>query len=305
MKFLKDSDFRFQAMAKYNLCKYMSDETYIRRMFKARLGYNVSLDNPKTFNEKLQWLKLHDRQLIYSDMVDKYEAKKYIGNIIGEEYIIPTYAVWERYEDIDFEALPNKFVLKCTHDSGGLVICENKKSFEKEKARKKITSSLKRNYFYNSREWPYKNVRPRIIAEKYMLDTNLKELRDYKIFCFNGKAKFFKVDFDRFTDHHANYYDVNTLRLLPFGETKCPPVVDRVIDIPDTLPKMIELAEKISSEFSFLRIDFYSVDSEIYFGEVTFFPASGFGRFVPEEWDRKIGEMLHLPIEYKGDDDNE
>ena len=177
-------------LGKNSFLKCISDEKYLKLTFKDKMGYPLNLKEPKTFCEKLQWLKLYNRKPEYSDMVDKYEAKKYVAERIGDEYIIPTLGVWDKFEDIDFDNLPNQFVLKCTHDSGGLAICRDKSNFDKEYARKKIKKCLKHNYYWSSREWPYKNIKPRIIAEKYMEDSVTKELRDYKFFCFNGKMKF-------------------------------------------------------------------------------------------------------------------
>lgn len=276
------------------LFRFVDDNTYLKLTYKLRTGKKLDLDNPKTFNEKLQWLKLYDRNKKYTKMVDKYEAKKYVASKIGEQYIIPTLGVWDKFENIDFEKLPNQFVLKCTHDSGGLIIVEDKSTLNIQEAHKKINECLKRNYYYAGREWPYKNVKPRIIAEIYLNDFNSGELMDYKFFCFNGKVKFLKVDFNRFIEHHANYYDTK-LNILPFGERICPPDLNKKIDFPENINKMIELAEKLAKDIPFVRIDFYNVNEKIYFGEMTFYPAAGFGKIEPEEWDLKIGEMLELP----------
>ena len=219
--------------------------------------------------------------------------KQYICETIGEEYIIPTLGVWNRIEDIDFDALPNRFVLKCTHDSGSVVLCKDKSTFDIETARAKLMRKLSSNLFWHGREWPYKDLKPRIIAEEYIA-TDGEDLRDYKFFCFGGKVKCFKVDFDRFIDHRANYYDVNG-NLLPFGEVVYPPDYDRSIDIPSSLRRMIELAERLSSEKPFARVDFYETHGQIKFGEITFFPASGFGPFTPEEWDETLGSWITLP----------
>ena len=164
--------------------KFMSDEAYLKFMYKLKMKRKLNLSDPQTFNEKLQWLKIYDRKPEYTTMVDKYEAKKYVADIIGEEYIIPTLGVWDRFEDIDFDELPDQFVLKCTHDSGGLVICRDKSKLDLKAAKKKINKSLKRNYYWIGREWPYKNVRPRIIAEKFMTDPTSDDLQDYKFFFF-------------------------------------------------------------------------------------------------------------------------
>lgn len=273
----------------------LSDEFFLKQMFKLCIGHPLNLNSPRTFNEKLQWLKLYNRRPEYTQMVDKVEAKKYAAAIIGEEHIIPTLAVYDRVEDIDFEALPNKFVLKCNHNSGlGMYVCKDKNSMDEALVKKNLHKGLKEDYYTYSREWPYKNVKRRIIAEKYMEDAALHELRDYKFFCFNGKVKVFKIDFDRHIEHRANYYDTGG-NLLPFGELICMPEPDRQIEIPGSLPKMISLAEKLADGCPFMRVDFYECCGKVYFGEITFFPASGTGQFVPEEWDYKLGEWLALP----------
>lgn len=271
----------------------MPDEKYLQMMFYLELGKHLDLENPKSFNEKLQWLKLNDRKDIYTKLVDKYEVKRYIADALGEEYIIPTIGDWEHFEDIDFQQLPEQFVLKCSHDSGGLVICRDKGSLDIEKAKLKLTRSLKNNYYYHGREWPYKNVKPRIIAEKLLVDNNDDDLRDYKFFCFNGKVKCFKIDFDRFLEHHANYYDRDCC-LLPFGELQFYPKPEKQLEMPSKLEEMICLAEKLANGFPFLRVDFYEVDNRIFFGELTLFPASGFGEFTPSEWDIELGDWLTI-----------
>ena len=253
--------------------RWLPDDIYLRLVFRDVMGCNLNLRHPTTFNEKLQWLKLYDRRPEYTTMVDKCEVKKYVAERIGEEHIIPTLGVWDNFDDIDFERLPNQFVLKCTHDSGGLVICRDKRKMDIQAAKQIIEKSLRRDFFTKGREWPYKNVKPRIIAEKYMEDTATSELRDYKFFCFGGTCKCFKVDFDRFVEHHANYFDPQG-NLLDLGETICPPKEGKVIKLPESKYEMIRLAEKLSKDIPFLRVDFYDVNGEIYFGELTFYPAS-------------------------------
>lgn len=269
------------------------DEKYLKIIYKSILKKDLNLENPKTFNEKLQWLKLNNRNPEYTKMVDKYEAKKYVANIIGEEHIIPIIGVWNKFEDIDFKELPNQFVLKCTHDTGGLVICKDKEKINLKEVKKKINKSLKRNFYYYGREWPYKNVKPRIIAEKYMVDESGVELKDYKIFCFDGKAKFILVDFGRFSDHYRNIYDLDW-NLLDL-KIKFPINAEHQIEKPVNLNEMIELAEKLSKNIPHVRVDFYNVRGKIYFGELTFFHGSGFTKIEPEEWDEKIGEYIKLP----------
>ena len=271
-----------------------SDETFIKLKWWATMDYPLHLDNPKSFNEKLQWLKLHDRKPVYTRMVDKADAKNYVRNIIGEDHIIPTLAIYDKIEDLAVDRLPKQFVLKCTHDSAGIVICKNKAKLDIEKAKKKLSAGLARNYFIYNREWPYKDVKPRIIAEKFMSDDeDSGDLKDYKFFCFNGKVKFFKIDFNRFNGHRANYYDING-NLLPYGEVICPPNQDHAVDVPNNINEMVNFAEKLSSGVPFLRVDFYSIHNIIYFGELTFYPASGFGQFLNKEQDFEIGEMLKI-----------
>lgn len=284
----------FLTLSGHNFLNWMPDEMYLKGMFRGEFQKKLNLNNPQTFNEKIQWLKLYDRKPEYTKMVDKYEAKKYVAERIGEEYIIPTLGIWDKFEDIDFESLPNQFVLKCTHDSGGLVICKDKSRFDKKEAKNKIESCLKRNFYYYGREWPYKNVKPRIIAEQYMEDNSSKDLKDYKFFCFGGKVKCFKVDFDRFIEHHANYFDESG-HILNFGEAAYPPKFDANIPLPKNIELMEELAEKLSQNIPFLRADFYDLNGKVYFGELTFYPASGFGKFTDVTWDEQLGKWIKLP----------
>lgn len=425
--------------------KLFQDKFYIEMLFWLHMGKRLDWNNPQTFNEKLQWLKLYDRKPEYTTMVDKYKVREYIAERLGEEYLIPLLGVWNDPDEIDFDALPNQFVLKCNHNSGlGMCICKDKTKLDIAKVKAALRKGLKQDYYLTGREWPYKNVERKIIAEKFMTDggedladykihnfnngpkvilvcrdrfkdsgltedffsedwehldvarpdhpnastpverpkeleemlslaeklsqgrpflrtdfytvggrvyfgeltffpasgfspfippqwdetlgkwitlpnvarggnlfvtknyvlwvheagenngKNSDELRDYKFFCFNGEAKCFKVDFDRFTTHRANYYDAETKQLLRFGEEVCPPDFSRQIDIPANIDEMICLAEKLAKGHPFLRVDFYNVQGKIYFGELTFFPASGFGKFVPEEWDLTLGGWLNL-----------
>lgn len=291
---LYDKNARFFVKSKLGLCNSVSDEEFLTRIYRFRMGKDLNLENPKTFNEKLQWLKLHDRKPEYTTMVDKYEVKKYVADIIGEEYIIPTLGVWDNVEDIEFDKLPNQFVLKCTHDSGSIVICKDKSKLDFEAAKKKLKKGLKKNLFWYGREWPYKNVKPRIIAEEYLSDTKTNDLYDYKFFCFGGTVRCFKVDFDRFIEHHANYYNREG-NILKFGEAELPPIYDKKINISSNIDKMMELSEMLAAQNPFLRADFYDANGKIYFGELTFFPASGFGKFTSEDWDLKLGEWIQLP----------
>lgn len=269
-----------------------NDGLYLKLKWNHCMNYPLDLKHPKTFNEKLQWLKLHNHNSDFIKMVDKAEAKKYVASIIGEEYIIPTLAVYERAKDINFDELPCQFVLKCTHDSGGIVICKDKATLDIKDAIRKLQKGLKKNFYYINREWPYKNVKPRIIAEQYMTD-NGYELKDYKFFCFNGVPKFLKVDFDRYVDHHANYYDLNW-KLLPFDELPYGRIEDKLIPKPVNFNKMISIAKELSKDIPFVRVDLYNVKGKIYFGELTFYPATGMAKYHPIEWDYRIGSWINL-----------
>lgn len=270
------------------LSRLIPDRIYLQIVYFRHFKKFIDFDNPKTFNEKIQWLKLNYRKEEYTNLVDKYRVKQYITKLIGEEYVIPTLGVWKNVDDIDFKSLPEKFVLKCNNDSGGIVICKNKKDFDEVKAKSFLKERLKNNGYWYGREWPYKNVKPCIIAEKYMEDSISKDLKDYKFFCFNGSMEFFDIDIDRFIEHRSNYYDRNG-NFLPFGKTYCPPDYTKKIEMPKNLDKMIELAETISHNTVLSRIDFYEIDGQVYFGEITFYPGSGFSPFTDEKWDYKTG----------------
>lgn len=301
-----------------SLAPIIPDKLYLKLLFRLKMRKSLNLRNPQTFNEKLQWLKLYDRNPKYSQMVDKFEAKKYVANIIGDEYIIPTIGVYENVEEIPWDSLPNQFVLKCTHDSGGVVICKDKKTLNIKEAKKKLSRGLKRSYFYQLREWPYKFASRRIIIENLLeFETsngispekntlnNANQSRlgyengtqfdifDYKFFCFDGEPKFLKVDFDRFTEHHANYFDLEW-NLLPFGEKMCPPKESKELIKPTNFEQMLKISRLLSQGHKFLRVDLYNISGHIYFGELTFFPASGLGSFEPTKWDLIIGGYLKL-----------
>ena len=276
------------------LSRLIPDRIYLQIVYFKHFRRFINFNNPKTFNEKIQWLKLNYRNEEDTKLVDKYRVKQYITKLIGEEYVIPTLGVWKNVDDIDFKSLPEKFVLKCNNDSGGIVICKNKKDFDEAKAKSFLKERLKNNGYWYGREWPYKNVKPCIIAEKYMEDSISKDIKDYKFFCFNGSMEFFDIDIDRFIEHRANYYDRNG-NFLPFGKTYCPPDYTKKIEMPKNLDKMIELAETISHNTVLSRIDFYEIDGQVYFGEITFYPGSGFSPFTDEKWDYKLGDMIDLP----------
>lgn len=279
-----------------------NDALYLKVLFFFEMrGKILHLKNPKSFNEKLQWLKIYDYKPEYTKLVDKLAVKNYVESRVGDEYIIPTLAVWDSVADIDWDSLPNQFVLKTTHGGGGcgVIVCSDKTKLDKIKAKNKLKKSMRTNAGQTYREKPYLSVPRKIIAEKYIADQVIgnsehsADLRDYKFFCFNGKVKFFKIDFGRFVEHHANYYSPNG-DLLPFGEVAYKPDPNRVENMPSNLSEMIRLAETLSANYKFLRVDLYNVNGKIYFGELTFYPAAGMGAFIPEEWDEKLGNMLAL-----------
>ena len=294
-KFLTNKKYRTSILDSLGVYNGLSDEEYLKKRYRISFGKELNLDAPKTFNEKVQWLKLNDHKPIYTDMVDKYEAKNYVAERIGEQYIIPTLGVWEHFDDIDFDNLPNQFVLKCTHDSGGLVIVKDKSKLDKKKARKRIEKCLKTEYFYHGREWAYKNVKPRIIAEVYMEDKETSELRDYKFFAFNGETKALFVASERQkagTEVKFDFFDMNYEHLpLVNGHPNA--------DVPPAKPKcfeeMADLAAKLSEGVPQLRVDFYEVNGKVYFGELTFAHFSGMVPFEPEEWDYTFGSWITLP----------
>lgn len=279
-----------------NFLGFLPDKLYLSLRYRCVMGNWINWKNPKTFSEKLQWLKIYDRKSTYTSKVDKYAVKQYVAEVIGEEYIIPTLGVWDRPEDIDWSALPNQFVIKTTHGGGGtgVLICRDKQAFDVSDAIKKLNYSLSLDIYSSRREWPYKDVPQRVIVEKYICPIESTGLKDYKFFCFNGKVKFFKVDFGRFVEHHANYYSPQG-HLLDFGELDYPPIPDASIELPTNLPVMIDLAEKLSKGFPFIRIDLYNNANKVYFGEMTFYPASGMGKWTNSDADLQIGDYLSLP----------
>jgi hypothetical protein len=260
------------------------------------MGRELDLENPQTFNEKLQWLKLYDRRPEYTMMVDKYRVRDYIAEKLGEEYLIPLLGVWDDPDDIDFDVLPNQFVLKCNHNSGtGMCICKNKSKLNIKKVKKELKKGLKENYYLTGREWPYKDVPRKIICEKYMTNESETELKDYKIHNFNGVPKVILVCSERFSDIglHEDFYDVNWKKInlkRPDHSTS-----EQETNKPKELEKMLLFSEKLSRDYPFMRTDFYEVNGKLYFGEITLYPASGFSRFEPEKWDDWFGEWIELP----------
>lgn len=294
-KLFLDPNYRFVVLAEHGVYRKLEDEAYVRCMYKAKFGKYPDLVNPKTYTEKLQWLKLYDRKADYTRMVDKHDAKEYVAERIGDEFIIPTLGVWNTYEEIDFALLPNQFVLKTTHDSGGVVICKDKHAFDHKKAKKILTRSLQRNFYALHREWPYKSVQPRIIAEEYIEDAKTEELRDYKFFCFDGKVKALFVASDRQNKHEETKFDFFDENYQHLPVENGHPNARVAPEKPVLFEEMKNIAERLSSGFPHLRVDLYEVNGKIYFGELTFYHWSGFVPFSPAEWDETFGSWLSLP----------
>lgn len=276
------------------------DILYLRMRYYLENGKKLHLSNPVTFQEKIQWLKINRRKPEFTTMVDKYAAKDYVASKISSEYIIPTLGVWNSFDEIDFNILPDSFVLKTTHGggNGGVVICRTKKTFNKDEARKKINASLQECIYDALREWPYKNVPRRIIAEELITDSVKNDLTDYKVFCFNGVPRYVQVIQDRNTNETIDFYDTEWNHqefygLNPVYGTEIKPAVN-AIPKPNNLDKMLDIAKTLSKGTEFLRVDLYNVNGKIYFGELTFFPASGFGTFTPAAWNIKLGNMIKI-----------
>ncbi len=277
------------------LARYVSDENYVKWKYYLNFRKALNLDNPQTFNEKLQWLKLNDQHEEYTQMVDKYEAKKYISSILGEDFVIPTLGVYDSFDDIDFEVLPQQFVLKCTHNSGGVVICRDKEKLDIKKAKLKFEKWLGVNPFWKNREYPYKNIKPRIIAEQYMTnDDSSLELTDYKFFCFDGYVDCVMVCLDRHLNDTKFYFfnkDWELLRLNIRGKNA---PEGFTIPKPKTMDEMFAIASQLSKGMKFVRIDLYEIRGHVYFGEYTFFPDSGLDPNLLPETDRYFGDLIKL-----------
>ena len=285
------------------LGKLLPDKLYLSLLYRITIGKSISFSNPKSFNEKLQWLKIYDRRLEYTIYVDKFKVREHIAKTIGKQYLIPLLGVWDNPDEIDFEKLPKQFVLKCNHDSGGLCICRDKSNFNIEEAKKKLRKCLSKNYYYSGRgrEWPYKNVLRKIIAEQFMVDTSeSSSLRDYKFMCFNGKVKCSFVCSDRNTKEglHVTFFDLDW-NVLPFERHY--PARKEGLPKPKCYDEMIILAEKLSKGIPFVRVDFYEINGKVYFGELTLYPGSGFEEFTPYSADEWLGKFLQLPMRSEND----
>lgn len=295
IKLLSENRGDFMASIVQNFFKWLPDKTYLQLLYRFKMGHRLDLQNPQTFTEKIQWLKLYNRKPEYTTMVDKYAVKDYVASIIGEEYIIPTLGVWDSFDDIDFDTLPNQFVLKTTHGGGGggVVICRDKNTFDKEEAKKKLDASMRGDIYKSLREWPYKNVPKRIIAEKFIQDSS-GELRDYKFTCTNGIVHNVMLCFDRGTGDTKFYFFDKKWNLLRLNKRGKNAPKNFSLPKPLNLDEMFIVAQKISLGIPYSRVDLYNVNGKIYFGEITFYPASGFDNNLLAETDELFGNYIKL-----------
>lgn len=271
----------------------LSDEEFLKKMFKVRMGKVLNLDNPKTFNEKLQWLKLYDRKNIYTTMVDKHSVKEYVSSLIGDKYIAKEYGFWDYIEPSIFDKLPYSFVLKTTHGCGKMLVCHDKNAINFEKVCKEFDSNLKQNYYYRSREWPYKNVKPKVIAEELLINEGETVLTVYKFFCFNGEPHIVQVIHnDKTSRERIDYFDMNWSFLELRQNFKNSDVIPTK---PDTFEEMKDICRKLTKGIPFVRCDLYEVNKKVFFSEFTFFSDAGFERFHPDKWDEILGSKIVLP----------
>ena len=297
--FIENPQYFITSPASKGWLNWVPDSLYLKVLYRVIMGRKLNLKNPKEYNEKLQWLKLNDRKPEYSTMVDKYEVRGYIEDLLGDKYLIPCLGIYDSVDDIDIDALPDRFVLKCTHDSGSVEICKDKSSFDIEGARHRLSQAMKRNYYATYREWPYKYVKPRIIAEGY-LEGDGGDLKDYKVMCFNGEAKIIEVHENRFVEgkvHTQTFYD-REWNIVPLTQVETV-TVDRPGERPRQLDEILRLSELIAKDMYHARIDWYIEGDKIYFGEITFFDGSGFESFSTPEMERMLGDMINLPEKWK------
>ena len=284
----------FFALSARGLLNFLPDKAYLSALWLCYFHKKLDWKNPRSFNEKIQWLKVYDKNPRYPTLADKFAVRDYIKNTIGEPYLIPLAGgPWNSFDEIDFERLPERFVLKCTHDSGGVVICRGKDDFDMQAAREKIEKSLKRNYYWGGREWPYRGIKPRIIAEQFMESEAGGELKDYKFLMFGGRHRCAFVCSNRFAGGKLNvtFFDPAWNR-MPFERHY--PADPRELPRPERYEEMIRLSERLAAGMPFVRVDLYETGRRVYFGEITLYPGSGLETFQPEEWDYRLGEWIDL-----------
>lgn len=283
--------FFLRLILKRKISRLLPDKTYLKMYFYYKTGYRLNLKTPSSYNEKLQWLKLNSYTAGYSHLVDKYSVRSYIEDIIGKDYLIPLYGVFNNFDEIDFNLLPNEFVLKPNHTSGQVFICKDKKQINYQELKKEIDKWLKTNIYWIGREKVYKNIKPVILCEKLLLDRSTNELKDYKIYCFDGEPKIIQVDSNRFTNHSRKLFSPDWQE-LPFKIMYSSG--NEIINKPKNLDLMLELSKLLSEELPHVRIDFYNISGKIYFGEITFYPEAGWGKIEPYKYDLIMGSYINL-----------
>lgn len=294
IKYLKNPALVYPLATSRGLTNWVPDKVHLNLLYRVRIGARLNLECPTGFNEKLQWLKLHDRNPLYTRLVDKYAVKDWVADRIGARYVTETFACWDRAEDIDISSLPERFVLKTSHDCGGIAICRDRATFDLNAAKRKLARHLKRNYFWGGREWPYKNVKPCVFAEEYLEPNASGDLTDYKFMCFGGRTRCaFTCTGRAEGDLRVDFFDVGW-KHLPF--TRHYPNADVPPERPRRLEDMVALAERLSEGIPFVRVDFYEQGDRVLFGEMTFYPGSGFEEFDPEEWDARLGSWLQIDV---------
>ncbi len=275
------------------LLNFLPDKIYLKAVFKVETGYTLDLENPKTYNEKLQWIKLYDRRPEYITYADKFKVREHITNTIGAKYLIPLIGMYKKAEDIPWQDLPNRFVLKCNHASGTNIICKNKADLDIASAEKKLNTWLKKNAYWGAREWCYKDIEPCIICEEFIETADGNTPDDYKFMCFNGVPRLIQVHHDRYGNHTLDYYTpewkkADLQRIDADISTK-------IVERPEKLDEMLSIAERLSKDMYYARIDLYYVSGKIYFGEITLYPTGGFSTFTRHEDDLLLGSYIKLP----------
>lgn len=288
---ISDPSRLLQACTRRGLLKWVSDENYAKFVYRHRFGKELNLDNPQTFNDKIQWLKLYHRKPEFSMMADKYRVRQFVAERIGEQHLVPLLGVWNDADDIDFDKLPQQFVLKCNHDQGSVIICQDKSSLNIPAVRKRLNKRLKHNHYCETREWPYKDIKPCIICEEYLSNHADTGLIDYKVMCFHGIPKLIQVHKGRFNRHTQDFYDLQWNRLEIIQDL---PISNEIMQKPVFLQEMLQFSEALSQGMPHIRIDWYYANERLYFSEATFYDASGFSGFVPEKWDVLLGSWLNL-----------
>ncbi len=276
-------------ICKAGLLNWLPDKPYLTLLFKSKMGYYPNLQNPRGFNEKLQWLKLHDRNKVYTELVDKFVARGHIAATIGNHYLIPMIGCYSSFAEIDFSILPEKFVLKCTHGSHCSIICTDKTVFDLNGARKFFSKWMRKNYFWYAREWPYKHVLPRIICETFLSSTN-KVPEDYKVLCFNGVPKLIRLDLNRYENHTIQFYTTDWEKVDLITEKTSSIEFPK----PILLDEMLRLSSRLAFKIPHIRLDWYIVNNKLYFGEFTFYNDAGFMKLRTPETELMIGNWLSI-----------